>query len=441
MPDLQHQRTPWLEQAFDFATQEATGQLVIVSPNGDHSWLWIRDGQLTGVSAPARRPLLAQRLVSFGILDSRTIAKALATAREVPGTRLIDVILVENLAPETFLSDYLLATAAEQMHQIQDAGFRESRFHPGRTQRLSPLLIDLHDVAASAQTDTHRIRPEIADLAVSALSHDSVTSTICQSLMSASDGHRRPIQIADHLGLTIQEISTLLDQLVADGAVEIVAPTGQTTSTSDEGLLTTPFPQENSEPVESQESASEIMDLPPPTAPTTETTEGEKPAFERISGAFRPANIRSGHPNPAQGRTKPPAPDPELRQMATELAPTLPDGADLSDPEDVPQHHIVGSPSDHKDAASLLTSLSHGQQSPEKSDPIPMDAPPPALTPPPVQISRPVGGTEPAMNPDLLGELHSVQDPQDSDTPTQQNASPVPHKRPQPPPKRRLFGR
>jgi len=63
------QRQPWLDHALDLAVQEATGQLIIVSPAGDHNWLWFRDGQITGVSAPARRPLLAQRLLAFNVMD------------------------------------------------------------------------------------------------------------------------------------------------------------------------------------------------------------------------------------------------------------------------------------------------------------------------------------------------------------------------------------
>ncbi|MCP4504846.1 MAG: hypothetical protein GY826_00425, partial [Fuerstiella sp.] len=283
MPDSHQQRAPWLEQAFDLAAQEATGQLVIVSPNGDHSWLWLRDGQLTGVSAPARRPLLAQRLVSFGVLDSRTTAKALANAREHPGIRLIDIVMTENLAPEAFLLDYLLASAAEQMRQIQESGVRESRFHPGRTQRLSPLLLDLHDVVATAQSSEQHIQPEIAELAVSALPDAIPTSKIHESLISASDGHRTPIQIADYLGLTIQEISSLLSQLVADGSVEMI-PVSNANLTTDDEVLPAPFPRDSEQVDESHPSATQISDLPPPTASAGTSAEVEIPAYQRISG-------------------------------------------------------------------------------------------------------------------------------------------------------------
>lgn len=127
--------------------------------------------------------------------------------------------------------------------------------------------------------------------------------------------------------------------------------------------------------------------------------------------------------------------------MASELAPSLPEGADLPEHEEVPQHKIVGDPLDHKDAASLLTSLSHGQPEEKVSESAPVDAPPPAMTPPPVQVARPTAGAEPAMRPDLLGELHSVQDPNDSGTRTESAAQPAAPQQPKPPPKRRRFGR
>ncbi len=440
MPERHQQRAPWLEQAFDFATQEATGQLVIISPNGDHSWLWLRDGQLTGVSAPARRPLLAQRLMSFGVLDSRTTAKALASAREHPGLRLIDVVMAENLAPETFLLDYLLASAAEQMRQIQDSGVRESRFHPGRTQRLSPLLLDLHEVVSAAQSSEQRIQPEIANLAVSALPDVIPTSKIHESLISASDGHRTPIQLADFLGLTIQETSSSLTQLVADGSVELVSVENVNLTPADE-VLPAPFPREDNQVDEPPASTTEISDLPPPTAPTETPTEVELPAYQRISGAFTPAKMERETSTTSQRSGTAPAPVPELQQMASELAPSLPEGADLPEHEEVPQHKIVGDPLDHKDAASLLTSLSHGQPEEKVSEPAPVDAPPPAMTPPPVQVARPPAGVEPAMRPDLLGELHSVQDPNDSGTPTESATQPAAPQQPKPAPKRRRFGR
>jgi hypothetical protein len=400
------QRQPWLDHALDLAVQEATGQLIIVSPAGDHNWLWFRDGQITGVSAPARRPLLAQRLLAFNVMDQQAVGKALAMARETPGTRLIDTILTEQAAPEAFLRDFLAATMSEQLAQIEEGGVGETTFRTGEARRISPLLVDLRDIIAGAHSGLHQIPTDIADLAVGV--HPGVTATpgIEQSFLNACDSHRRPAQLADHLGLTLNETMTLLQQLLKSNAAYLLDPRSVIPPEADT-LLPPPF----ADPVsDSQPAAPEPIDLPPPTGiPAAPPV--EPPSDEVTSAPYQPAQIptspaAAAH-SPVASSAAPEAPA-ELHQMAAELAPTMPEGADIPEHEEAPQHRISDATVDRQGVTSMLAGLANpAAESPAVAQPAKLATPPPATPTSQQPLTTSQAGT-PAMRPDLLSELHSL---------------------------------
>ena len=67
-------RPSWADELLDLAAQEATGRLVVLSSAGDEGWVEFRDGELVGVSAASRRPLLARRLTAFGVMAAPDVA-------------------------------------------------------------------------------------------------------------------------------------------------------------------------------------------------------------------------------------------------------------------------------------------------------------------------------------------------------------------------------
>ena len=402
----QSQRQPWLDHALDLAVQEATGQLIIVSPTGDHNWLWFRDGQVTGVSAPARRPLLAQRLVAFDVMTQQSVDKALTAARETPGTRLMDIILAEQAAPEAFLRDFLAATMSEQLAQIEEAGIRETSFRTGEARRISPLLVDLRDVIAGAHSGLHQIPADIADLAVSTQPGVTVAPGIEQSFVNVCDGHRRPGQLADQLGLTLNETMALLQQLLASEAVYLSDPRAIASPAPDE-MLPPPF-ADSAATASPPASASAPPDLPPPTeipaAPSVEPV-----SEEPVSAPYQPAQIPESPTKTTRASSATPgAPEApaELHQMAAELAPELPEGADTPEHEKAPQHRITDETVDRQGVASMLAGLA--RPAADSPAPTPKAAPATPSAPPPQQrLTTSQAGT-PAMRPDLLNELHSL---------------------------------
>lgn len=402
----QSQRQPWLDHALDLAVQEATGQLIIVSPTGDHNWLWFRDGQVTGVSAPARRPLLAQRLVAFNVMTQQSVDKALTAARETPGTRLMDIILTEQAAPEAFLRDFLAATMSEQLAQIEEAGIRETSFRTGEARRISPLLVDLRDVIAGARSGLHQIPADIADLAVATQPGVTLTPGIEQSFVNVCDGHRRPGQLADQLGLTLDETVSLLHQLLASKAVYLLDPRAIASPAPDE-MLPPPF-ADSATAAPPPTSASPLLDLPPP-AEIPAAPSDEPVNEELVSAPYRPAHIpesptkTTGASSAAPGALEAPA---ELHQMAAELAPGLPEGADIPEHEEAPLHRIADETIDRQGVASMLAGLAQ----PAADSPASTPKAAPATAPAPTQQQRLTtsqAGT-PAMRPDLLSELHSL---------------------------------
>ena len=59
----------------ELASQEATGCLTVIDPEGDQASVWFRDGLVYAVSVPGRRPLLGVRLMSSGALTPEALAE------------------------------------------------------------------------------------------------------------------------------------------------------------------------------------------------------------------------------------------------------------------------------------------------------------------------------------------------------------------------------
>ena len=246
----------------------------------------------------------------------------------------------------------------------------------------------------------------IADLAVAAQPGVTVAPGIEQSFVNVCDGHRRPGQLADQLGLTLNETMALLQQLLASEAVYLSDPRAIASPAPDE-MLPPPF-ADSAATASPPASASAPLDLPPPTeipaAPSVEPV-----SEEPVSAPYQPAQIPESPTKTTRASSATPgAPEApaELHQMAAELAPELPEGADTPEHEKAPQHRITDETVDRQGVASMLAGLA--RPAADSPAPTPKAAPATPSAPPPQQrLTTSQAGT-PAMRPDLLNELHSL---------------------------------
>lgn len=224
MPKSIGQRPEWADELLDLAVQEATGRFVVASRSGEYAWMWLRDGQLSGVSAAARRPLLSRRLLAFRVLSPDRVEQALASIRTQPGQRLLDRVIQDRLAPLSFIDAYVRHVMAEQMASMLNTSVDDVSFEPGRVQRVSPLLLGVHDMMVAAANTPYVIPDEIAEHVMAASRTDFPHSyAIQRSVLAASDGRRRPVEVADECGLTAAEMLQIIADLGHHGVLELTA--------------------------------------------------------------------------------------------------------------------------------------------------------------------------------------------------------------------------
>ena len=243
----------------ELAMQDASGRLLIAGADGNHGWIWLRDGQVSGASGPGPRPLLANRLLSFGMMPRSRISKMIAEARSRPGVRLFDLLIEHDSVPTGFLQEFVTAATAEQVHHIRSMGVRDVRFENGQTQRAGPILVPAHVVMAAAAeqvTELTGIPPTTTFIApeVGARLPDAIS----KALVSRSDGSRNARELANTCGLTLHETLTRIEALIISEALAI-APSGLDT---EPWALQQPLPATSPEAGETAASLAEAGEQP-----------------------------------------------------------------------------------------------------------------------------------------------------------------------------------
>ena len=386
MPTPSRQHPSWADDLLDLAAQEATGRVVVVSSTGEHGWLHLRDGALTGVSAATRRPLLSRRLTAFEVMSGDDVRKALDSIRQQPGVRLVDILIDQRMVPSAFIESYLRNTMAEQLGAILNSSVAEVRYEPGRVQRVSPLLMGVHEVLATAAAVPFMFPDDIRDHLMQAVAGaQGGPAPIHRSVLTASDGHRRPVDVADLCGLTAAETLQVIAELQQHSALELTADPEHDQwhgVTGDETLSLAPATGELvAEPVRPS--------LPPSTEPETLTL----PA----AAAIHPRTPPIDAPPPPMPAVKPFAPAPVEPEIE-------------SDP--VPAGR--GSNGNRREALSALKDLTDAVLADSQSE----AGPPPAHEPqaevtttsPHVWSTRPVRPANPMESGDVLRELKSLGD-------------------------------
>jgi hypothetical protein len=334
------QRPLWVDDLLDLASQEATGRVLIAAPIGDRAWLWLRDGLLTGLSAAMRRPLIAKRLVAFQQLSSANVTKALESIRTQPGARLLDVLLSDRLVSEEFVVDFVRRTMAEQMSSLLHSGVVDVVFEPGRTQRLSPVLMETLDIVNLGMSVHYRIPDELARVALFADATDFPDARpIDQAFLSACDGHRRPAEVGDSCGLTFSETEDLVRRLADLDVLQLLHPQSRAAEWTETRLFPAPAPAAplpveplpappapaepapvepapvQPAPVEQAPVEEKPVEQKPVADAPTETPPADVPPAQRVP-AVLPA--MTPPPMPAPWRTMPPTPTatPQRRPVA-----------------------------------------------------------------------------------------------------------------------------
>ena len=291
----------WTEELLDLVAQEATGRVVLSGAAGEQGWLYLRDGLVSGVSASARRPLLAHRLIAFDALPAPQVQRALAAVRQQPGMRLLDLIVSQRLVAHGFVETFLRNVMAEHVAVMLHGPGGELRLEAGRVQRSTPLLVDLHDVLTIASVVPFAFPEEIADHSMTAIAGSfAAAAAIHRSVMTASDGRRRPVDVADECGLTAGETLQVMAELQQHGALELAPPSSGTWSDPLTGAA--PLPGAGAAPATLQPAAVHVppaTTLPDPAAPTPappKPTAPESPPPPPVVTPFTPAAVEEVPP-------------------------------------------------------------------------------------------------------------------------------------------------
>ena len=381
MPTEPSRRPTWADDLLDLAAEEATGRLVVVTDGGEEGWIQLRDGSLSAVSAAARRPLLTRRLTAFEVMTGDDVRVLMDRVRQTPGARLLDLLIHERLVPEAFVQGYLRNTMAEQLGALLHQPVVEVHFEPGRVPRVNPMLLNVHEVLATAAAIPHTFPPDIADLIVqTTVGRQPELVPIMRSVLAAADGHRRPVDVADSCGLTAAETIQVLTELTRQRLVELVAD------------------------VEHGQWGDGILSLAPPAGPAMAS-----PAA--AAGQFPPATSRpsaAANPRaPAAASAAAAAPAPPV------IKPFAPAPVEPEPPEEVVV--VRSAPESRREALSALKNLTEA---------VAADAEPPVPHVPPVKdpqsevtttsprvwANRPVRPANPMESGDVLRELKSLGD-------------------------------
>lgn len=206
-------RPSWADELLDLAAQEATGRLVVLSSAGDEGWVEFRDGELVGASAASRRPLLARRLVAFGVMTESDVAALLSALRAQTGRRLIDVLVHDRLVPDAFIAGFVRNTMAEQLGVMAAFPGAQYRFRSGPVhQSVPPQRAD--EVLATALAVNHEFPQELLDHALKrADDQGTELPPVFRSVLAACDGTRPAPDVADACGLTVAETVQVLTDL------------------------------------------------------------------------------------------------------------------------------------------------------------------------------------------------------------------------------------
>ena len=372
-------RPSWADELLDLAAQEATGRLVVLSSAGDEGWVEFRDGELVGVSAASRRPLLARRLTAFGVMAAPDVAALLSALRAQTGRRLIDVLVHDRLVPDAFITGFVRNTMAEQLGVM--AAFPEAQHHfrSGPVhQSVPPQRAD--EVLATALAVSHTFPQELQDHALKR-SDDQAAEVppVFRSVLEACDGSRSAPDVADACGLTVAETVQVLTDLRNRRLVGLVPRPAQDpwqVALAGEGP-----------------AASTPQPTPPAPAPA--------PAPARASSA---PPVGDPVPAPAPATVPTPAATAEPPIVLTPLAP------EPVEPEPVASD---GSPESRRAALNALADLTEAVAgAPPVPHVPPVDEPQSEVTTtsPRVWANRPMRPANPMESGDVLRELKSLGD-------------------------------
>lgn len=312
-------RPSWADELLDLAAQEATGRLVVSSPDGDEGWIEFRDGELVGASAASRRPLLARRLTAFGVMADSEVSALLSALRAQPGRRLLDVLVHDRLVPPAFIAGFVRNTMAEQLGVMAAYPSPHHRFQSGPVhQSVPPQRVD--EVLATALAVGHTFPTDLQEHALQRIADpaDSL-SPIFLSVLAACDGSSTAADVADQCGLTVAETRQVLTELRGHALIELVERPGvdpwQVPVTPPQSL---PAPPPGAVPS-------------PAPAPTTQP-ETRAPAPQPTQPTVPPVVITPLAPEPVEPEPVEAAASPESRRAALNALADLTDAAAGSAP-------------------------------------------------------------------------------------------------------------
>jgi hypothetical protein len=340
------------ETALDLAAQEATGRLLVASPDGNYGWLWLRDGLLSGVSGPGPRPLLANRLATFELLPKSQISKIVVETRSRPSVRMLEVVAELGSVPPTFLHDFVAITAAEQLALLEAMPIDHVRFESGNVHRSGPAMLLVHEVFSQCRT----LRTELSGVAADARFTTGRSATgpndaVARTLTTYCDGSRDLRQLAYVSGLTQHESVVWLEAMLAMNQVQLFEADDQP-FTDWETQTPLPLQDESAPMVEPRaqtaaRSGEPPRPLPPPPGPPSQPAGTGQPVV-RPSGP-RPPDSPEGRRDLLSTLAALSA-EAEARSAAPHLAPPSSDPA--ADREQAP---LEGDAEPDTDAASVFT--------------------------------------------------------------------------------------
>ena len=217
----------------DLAAEGATGCLTVLDQAAEAADVFMRDGRITSIALPGRRPAVGRKLVAAGHLKADALAEALEIQRtELAGWRLGELLVHLGYVDRPLVVTYVLDQLRDSMMEVLDWPTVAWRWRAGRKTRLDvapPRLFEtLFDEVSDRRLPWDVIRAEIGG--PDAVPHrtdldppsDADGGPDAQAALSAVDGVRTVLEIGRACNLRLYQCGKTLYGLVEAGRLVVV---------------------------------------------------------------------------------------------------------------------------------------------------------------------------------------------------------------------------
>ncbi len=220
----------------DLATQQATGCLTVVDPDGEEAQVWMRDGYIYSVSVPGRRALLGARLLSSGNLAPEALGEALEIQRtELQGWRLGELLIHLGYVEREVIEDFTSEQLRDMLDDLLTWEVATTKFKNGKRTRQdvsSPCRVP---TLLTELRERHKRWAHVLDVigsedAVPLLATTNTGAADVElgphdwSVLCKVDGERSVTDLADDCGFSLLETGEMLLSLISSGLVDIDGP-------------------------------------------------------------------------------------------------------------------------------------------------------------------------------------------------------------------------